>query len=71
MIFRSPYDRELERMQEMEHKAYQRGKNNVLDKLRAEIESMDFDFGDYYDHTNEIIEMVCKAIDKYKVESEE
>lgn len=42
----------------------------ILDKIRAEIESMDFDFGDYYDHTNEIIEMVCKAIDKYKAESE-
>ncbi len=38
----------------------------VLDKIKAEIESMNFDFGDYYDHTDEIIEMVCKAIDKYK-----
>ena len=43
----------------------------VLDKIRAEIESMDFDFGDYYDHTNEIIEMVCKVFDKYKAESED
>lgn len=42
--------------------------NNVFDKIRAEIESMDFDFGDYYDHTDEIIEMVCKAINKYKTE---
>ena len=42
----------------------------VLDKIRSEIESMDFDFGDYYDNTNEIIEMVCKVIDKYKAESE-
>ena len=43
----------------------------TLDKIRAEIESMDFDFGDFYDHTNEIIEMLCKVIDKYKAESEE
>ena len=42
--------------------------NAVLDKIKAEIESMDFDFGDYYDNTNEIIEKVCKVIDKYKVE---
>ncbi len=42
----------------------------VLGKIRAEIESMDFDFGDYYDHTDEIIEMVCKVIDKYKAEIE-
>lgn len=40
---------------------------NALDKIVAEIESMDFDFGDYYDHTNEIIEMVCKVIDKYRI----
>ena len=46
-------------------------KNKVLDKIRAEIEFMDFDFGDYYDHTDEIIEMVCKVIDKYKTGSEE
>jgi len=43
----------------------------LLAKIKAEIESMDFDFGDYYDHTDEIIEMVCKAIDKYKTEGEE
>jgi len=42
----------------------------VLDKIRSEIEQMNFDFGDYYDHTDEIIEMVCKVIDKYKEESE-
>ena len=40
--------------------------DEALDKIRAEIVSMDFDFGDYYDHTDEIIEMVCKVIDKYK-----
>ena len=39
---------------------------DILDKIRAEIESMDFDFGDYYNHTDEIIEKVCKVIDKYK-----
>ena len=38
----------------------------VLEQIRTEIETMDFDFGDYYDHTNEIIEMVCKTIDKYR-----
>ena len=37
-----------------------------LRKIRAEIESMDFDFGHSYDNTNDIIEMVCKVIDKYK-----
>ena len=42
----------------------------ILDKIRAEIESMDFDFGDYYDHTDEIIDMLCKTIDKYKAEFE-
>lgn len=42
----------------------------VLDKIKTEIESMDFDFGDYYDHTEEIVEMVCEVIDKYR-ESEE
>ena len=40
--------------------------DTVLAELRSDIESMDFDFGDYYDHTDEIIEMVCKVIDKYK-----
>ena len=42
----------------------------VLDRIRDEIEEMDFDFGDY-DHTNRIIEMVLEVIDKYKAESEE
>lgn len=44
---------------------------SVLDKIKADIEQMDFDFGDYYDHTDEIIEMVCKVIDKYRLESED
>ena len=51
-------------------RGYKDGKNEVLDKIRAEIESMDFDFGDYYDHTDEIIDMLCKTIDKYKAEFE-
>ena len=46
-------------------------KVDILDNLKAEIEQMDFDFGDYYDHTDEIIEMVCKTIDKYRAESED
>ena len=29
---------------------------------------MDFDFGDYYDNTNEIIEMVLDVISKYETE---
>lgn len=45
-------------------------KYEVLDKIRAEIEQMDFDFGDFYDHTRMIREMVLKVIDKYKIESE-
>lgn len=40
----------------------------LLDKIKAEIMSMDFDFGDYCDHTETIIDMVCKAIDKHKPE---
>lgn len=45
--------------------------DDVLDKIRAEIEQMDFDFGDYYDHTDSIVEKVLQVIDKYKTESEE
>ena len=41
-------------------------KMQVLDKIRAEIESTDFDFGDYYDHTEEIQGMVFDIIDKYR-----
>jgi len=39
---------------------------DTLDKIRAEIEEMDFDFGDFYDHTDTIIEMVLEIIDKYR-----
>lgn len=40
----------------------------ILDKVKAEIKYMDFDFGDFYDHTETIIERVLEVIDK--VESE-
>ena len=36
-----------------------------LEKLKSEIEQMDFDLGNYYDHTDIIIEMVSKVIDKH------
>ena len=39
---------------------------DVLDKIRAEIKQMDFDFGDYYDHTDRIREMVLEVVNKYK-----
>lgn len=48
------------------NQGYKQGVSDVLDSIRAEVESMDFDFGDYYDHTSTIIEMMCKVIDKYK-----
>lgn len=46
-------------------------RETMLDKLRAEIEQMDFDFGDFYDHTDSIVEKVLQIIDKCKVEGEE
>lgn len=39
---------------------------DAMDKIRAEIESMDFDFGDFYDHTSTIREMVLAVIDKHR-----
>jgi len=51
-------------MQKKVDKAIQCG--TPLDNVRAEIEQMDFDFGDFYDHTDSIIEMVLQVIDKYK-----
>lgn len=36
-----------------------------IDGLIEKIEQMDFDFGDYYDHTNEIIDKVVGAIKEY------
>lgn len=44
---------------------------DVLDKIRDEIGQMDFDFGDFYDHTYVIKEMVLEVIDKYREKSEE
>lgn len=49
-------------------RGYENGKSDVLDSIRSEIESMDFDFGDYYDHTSTIIKMMCEVINKYKAE---
>jgi hypothetical protein len=43
----------------------------AIDKIRAEIKQMDFDFGDFYDHTDRIREMVLEVINKYRAESEE
>ena len=43
----------------------------VLDNIKAEIKQMDFDFGDSYDHTSTIREMILEVIDKYKTESED
>lgn len=42
----------------------------IFDKIRAEIEQMDFDFGDFYDNTDTIVKMVLQVIDKCKTESE-
>lgn len=43
--------------------------NETLQKIRAEIKQKDFDFGDFYDHTETIREIVVEIIDKYKQES--
>lgn len=55
-----------------EEEAYEELQNEVpnliveeLEKIKAEIELMDFDFGDYYDNTDTIIEMVSKVIDNH------
>lgn len=39
-----------------------------LEQLKAEIELMDFDFGNYYDNSDLIIEKVSKVIDKHIAE---
>lgn len=44
---------------------------SILDNLKAEIERMDFDFGDFYDHTDAIVEKLLQVIDKYIEESKE
>lgn len=45
-------------------------REKVFDDLKEEIKQMDFDFGDFYDHTDTIREMVVEVIDKYKKEYE-
>lgn len=52
-------------------RGYKDGKSDALDKIRAEVEQMDFDFGDFYDNTDSIVEMILQVIDKYKTGSEE
>lgn len=52
-------------------RGYRDGKSDVLSKISTEIGQMDFDFGDFYDHTCTIREMILEVIDKYKTESEE
>ncbi len=49
-------------------RGYKDGKFDALDKIRTEVEQMDFDFGDFYDNTDTIVEMVLQVIDKYKTE---
>jgi len=75
MTFRSPYDREFEQKQIIEHEAYQRGVSNILDKIRAEIEKEIIPRNsNQYDHEamwqNMGLRMALKVIDKYKAESE-
>ena len=47
---------------------YEDGGIKELEKIKAEIEQMDFDFGNYYDNTDTIIEMVSNVIDKHIAE---
>lgn len=48
------------------HKAYQMY-YKMFDDIKAEIDELDFDFGDFYeyDHTEEIHEMIDKVWNKY------
>ena len=36
-----------------------------LDNIKAEIDKLDFDFGDFYDHTESIHDMIDKAWNKH------
>ena len=65
---RESYEHEYFLRKEYEIKAAKA--ESILNKVRDEIKQMDFDFGDYYDHTNEIIEKVLEVIDKCMEESE-
>lgn len=54
-------------------KGYRDGKSDMLDKVkqaREEIVELDFDFGDFYDHTESIRDMILPIIDKLIAESE-
>lgn len=44
---------------------------DAINNIKAEIGSMDFDFGDFYDHTSTIREKVLAVIDKHTAGSEE
>ena len=37
---------------------------SAIEKIKAEIGDLDFDFGDFYDHTTKIREMVIEVIDQ-------
>lgn len=37
-----------------------------IDKIKSAISEVDFDFGDYYDHTDEIIAKILSKIDEVK-----
>ncbi len=44
---------------------YRQGVSDVINKVKTEIENTDFDFGDYYDHTDTIRKVVCEILDQY------
>lgn len=66
MIFRSPYDRDFEQEQEIEHEAYQRGANNILNKIRAEIEQIADQEQKHDKKWATGLRYAVKIIDKYK-----
>jgi hypothetical protein len=59
---RAEWFRELKRLRKLDR---------ALDKIEDEIAQMDFNFDNYCDNTETIVEMVCGVIDKYKKENEE
>ena len=63
--FISPYDREFEDMAIESDKAYERGKQNILKKLRIEIEGLE-----HYKIRGEVtplvnVDKVLEIVDKY------
>jgi len=63
--FISPYDREFEDMARESNKVYKRGKQNILKKLRLEIEGLE-----HYKIRGEVtplvnVERVLEIIDKH------